>query len=308
MNLWLRPFTRLHRVPVFKRVWIYLALMAIYTVIVDLVELAYPTAIFKEAGAAGAFGGIVMGVLLVFRTNSAYERWWEGRKLWGQLVNDSRNMCLKLRSLVKVPVGEKIRFAELIISFAYALKHHLRNTMPQEALPGVGQIEDLDNDDAKHLPLYISKQIYDTLAQWQARGQLDGLTLIVIDHHARALMDICGACERVKNSPIAVSYRAFMRQGIMLNLLSWPWYLTQMFDVWVTLPPLLIGAYFMIGIELIAEDIEEPFGKEEDDLPLDDICTTIKSTVHSIFNIEATGKYTRSMEKPRLDLLKDSSI
>lgn len=281
-------------------------MMAIYTLLVDWIEVTFPTQLFKEAGAAGACGGIVLGVLLVFRTNSAYERWWEGRKLWGQLVNDSRNLCMKVRSLVKIGFGQKVQFAELTISFAYALKHHLRGTIPTEPLPGVGNVADLDPVEAKHLPLYIAKQIYDLIGGWHERGTIDSTTLLVLDAHARSLMDICGACERIKSSPIAVSYRAFMRQGIMLNLLAWPWYLTQLFSVWWTVPPMLIGAYFMIGIELIAEDIEEPFGKDEDDLPLDDICANIKATVSSIFHITPESKYTRSVEKPRMDLLKDT--
>jgi putative membrane protein len=286
---------------VFKRVWLYLAMMTVYTIIVDIVELNYPVGLFKEASAVGAYGGIVLGILLVFRTNSAYERWWEGRKLWGQLVNDSRNICMKVRSLVHITDAEKMQFGELIISFAYALKHHLRNTKPSEPLPGVGQ---LDYTDAKHVPLYISKMVYDKLAEWQMRGSISEINMIVLDQHARALMDICGACERIKSSPIAVSYRAFMRQGIALNLLAWPWYLTQLFPVQWTLAPMLIGAYFMIGIELIAEDIEEPFGKDGDDLPLDDICANIKNTVGSILLVEPEQKFTRSIEKPRLDLLK----
>jgi putative membrane protein len=292
----------MHKIPVFKRVWLYLAMMTVYTVVVDIVELNFPVNLFKEASSVGAYGGIVLGILLVFRTNSAYERWWEGRKLWGQLMNDSRNLCLKVRSLVHISDAEKMQFGELVISFAYALKHHLRGTVPSEPLPGVGEI---DYTDSKHVPLYITKKIYEKLAEWQIRGAISEINMLIIDQHIRALMDICGACERIKSSPIAVSYRAFMRQGIALNLLAWPWYLTTLFPVQWTLPPMLIGAYFMIGIELIAEDIEEPFGKGGDDLPLDDICSNIKTTVGTILLVEPEQKFTRSMEKPRLDLLKN---
>ncbi len=302
VKMWIRPFTRLHKVPVFQRVWLYLALMGLYTLAVDLLSGNFPVALFKEAGAAGACGGIVLGILLVFRTNSAYERWWEGRKLWGELTNNSRNLCMKIRSLVNVPHAEKIHFAELIISFSYALKHHLRGTDTSEPLPGVGE---LTEEESKHVPLHIAKRMYDIIADWQQQGHLDQNTLLIIDVHARSFMDICGGCERIKSSPIAVSYRAFMRQGIALNLLAWPWYLTQLFSVWWTIPPMLIGAYFLIGIELIAEDIEEPFGKEGDDLPLDDICANIKSTVNSIFQIQRNLKYTTTISKPRTDLLKD---
>ncbi|HEY9785096.1 MAG TPA: bestrophin family protein [Candidatus Obscuribacterales bacterium] len=304
--LWTRPFTRLHRVPVFKRVWVYLAFVAAYTCLVDALPMTnLPVQIIKEAGAAGAYGGLVMGLLLVFRTNSAYERWWEGRKLWGQLTNESRNICLKVRALTSVSREDSARFGQLIISFAFALKHHLRGTTPSEPLPAVGEVTPTES---KNLPLHISKLIYDTIGRWRQEERINEMTMLVLDQHARALMDICGACERIKSSPLAVSYRAFMRQGIALNLLAWPWYFTHEFALGWTLPPMLIGAYFLIGIELIAEDVEEPFGKDDDDLPLDEICNNIKNSVSSIAKVNNQLKFTTTIERPRVDLLKETGI
>jgi putative membrane protein len=301
--MWVLPFTRVHRTPVFKRVWLYLFFIAIYTIAVDYFEAKnIPARLFKEAGAAGAYGGIVMGLLLVFRTNSAYERWWEGRKLWGQLTNESRNLCLKVQSLLNVSPLQHRKFGELVISFAYALKHHLRETKPTETLPGVGIVSD---QAAEHLPLHIVDEIYSLLADWHDRKLIDSVLFLSLDNHAKALMDICGGCERIKSSPIAVSYRAFMRQGIALNMLAWPWYLTNEFNWWWSLPPILIGAYFLIGIELIAEDIEDPFGLDGDDLPLDSICANIKKTVGRIMNVQKNQRFTVSVERPNLDLLKD---
>lgn len=302
--MWIRPFTRIHRFPVFQRVWIYLAIYAVYVFIVDCLPLSdIPIQVLKEAAAAGAYSGLVMGLLLVFRTNSAYDRWWEGRKLWGQLTNDSRNICLKVRALTTATPEEAARFGKLVISFAYALKHHLRGTSPGERLPGVGAVSPAQ---AKHLPLHISRLIYDTLAKWRDTGKLTEVNFLIIDTHAKALMDICGACERIKSSPLSVSYRAFMRQGIAISLFAWPWYLSQMASIVWTLPPLLIGAYFLCGIELIAEDIEEPFGKDGDDLPLDDICANIKASVGSIAKVSEEYKFTMSVQRPRIDLLKES--
>lgn len=300
-DMWARPFTMMYKIPVFKRVWIYLFFLAAYTLAIDLVAFPnLPTKLFKEASTAGTYGSVVIGLLLVFRTNSAYERWWEGRKLWGQLTNDSRNLAMKVSSMVAISEMEKRQFGELIISFAYSLKHHLRDTVPNEPLPGVNG---LSGSDMEHLPLSIANRIYKTVSAWQSKGLIDGLTFIVLDNHTRALMDICGACERIKASPIALSYRAFMRQGIALNLLTWPWYLTQEYDVWFTLPPLLVGAYFLIGIELIAEDVEEPFGHDGDDLPLDNICSSIRNTVSKILPVPRAQRFTTTISKPRVDLL-----
>ncbi|MBX9669594.1 MAG: bestrophin family protein [Candidatus Obscuribacterales bacterium] len=302
LRMWYRPFVLAHRIPVFKRVWLWVAVMAVYTLLVDwIAEENFPAHAFKEFGTVSS-SGIILGLLLVFRTNSAYERWWEGRKLWGQLVNDSRNLCLKIRSIDAIRPAERIRFGELVISFSYALKHRLRNTVPSKPLPGLGNMTELE---ASNIPVHVASQIFDLLMRWRKEGQIDGLLALQLDSHAQAFMNICGSCERIKNSPIAISYRAFMRQGIALNLLSMPWYLSQQFEVWWCLPLVLISTYFLVGIELIAEDVEDPFGFDGDDLPLDNICAGIKETVGQILNVNNDSEFTRSMDLPRFDFLKE---
>jgi putative membrane protein len=202
--------------------------------------------------------------------------------------------------MVSISTAQKVRFGELVVSFAYALKHHLRETVPSKPLPGVGA---LSQDENEHLPLHICDRIYATICGWKETGVIDGDVFQSLDQHARTLMDVCGGCERIKSSPIAVSYRAFMRQGIALNLLIWPWYLTQHFALCWSLPPLLIGTYFLIGIELIAEDIEDPFGYGGDDLPLDNICVDIKKTAGRVLDVQCQQKFTTTVEKPRIDPL-----
>ncbi|MCC7528826.1 MAG: hypothetical protein IT342_09905 [Candidatus Melainabacteria bacterium] len=305
LSMWSRPFVMAHRIPVFKRVWLYVALMALYAFAVDCIaDRMITTHLFKEFGSVSSIG-IILGLLLVFRTNSAYERWWEGRKLWGQLVNDSRNICLKIRALDTIRPSEKVRFGELIISFSYALKHHLRDTVPSRPLPGVGPLSD---SEVRNIPLHVAGKIYDVLFQWRRDGHVDSFMSMQLDGHALQLMNIAGSCERIKNSPIAISYRAFMRQGIALNLLAMPWYLSQEFSILWLMPLVMISTYFLIGIELIAEDIEDPFGYDGDDLPLDNICAGIKDTISQILKVRDDRKFTRSMEMPRFDLLKENPL
>lgn len=300
-RMWFRPFVLAHRVPVFKRVWLYAAGMALYTYAVDWIAAEkFPSQVFKEFNAVSSLG-IILGLLLVFRTNSAYERWWEGRKLWGQLVNDSRNIALKVRAIDTIPPADRRKFSELVISFSYALKHRLRDTQPSTPLPGATE---LSSQDTTNIPAYIAGKIYTMIMLWRKEGKIDGFISLQLDAHAQMFMNICGACERIKNSPIAVSYRAFMRQGIALNLLALPWYLSPQFDVWWSLPLVLICTYFLVGIELIAEDIEEPFGYDGDDLPLDNLCAGIKDSVSEILSVSDRSKFTRSIPMPRVDLFK----
>jgi len=318
MSIFVHPFTRMHKIPVFRRLWIYIAMMGVYDMFVSWVsEHGISQQILKEATNA-AFIGAVFGLLLVFRTNSAYERWWEGRRLWGQLVNDSRNLALKVQSYVNVPQADKLRIGEQITSFAYSLKHHLRDSRPTKNLPGVKPIDQIPK--SYHLPSQVALRIYETVSLWQQRGHINEMTMLILDPHLRAFMDISGACERIKSTPLAVSYRAFMRQGIALNLLILPWYVGPNLDIWFSLPLVLIASYFLIGLELIAEDIEDPFGLDGDDLPLDQICAGIQKVVTEITTSDClsgnmeTGadidplKFTKSIKALQVDPLKDTYV
>jgi putative membrane protein len=94
-------------------------------------------------------------------------------------------------------------------------------------------------------------------------------------------MNICGGCERIKKTPIAGSYRTFIRQSIALYLITLPWGIVDLMHWWIIVVVPAV-AYFMIGVEVIAEDIEEPFGRDDDDLPLDAICEVIDRSVREI--------------------------
>lgn len=298
MRTWILPFTRFHRIPVFKRVWLYLAVMAIYCAGVDWVtdhELR-AAAVFKEIGAA-AYTSVILGLLLVFRTNSAYERWWEGRKLWGQLVNESRNMCLKVKILAEASKADQNRFGELLISFAFGLKHHLRDSRPTKTVHGV------ELDPTANIPVAMTSELYKLMVKWQKEGLIDGFTRMQLDAHIKTLMDILGSCERIRSSPLAVSYRAFLRQGIALQLFALPWFVPPDVAYIFSMPIILIGAYFLIGLELIAEDIEDPFGDDGDDLPLDHICENIQKTITEILELPKQ-RFTAAFKQPKLDPLK----
>ena len=220
---------------------------------------------------------LVLGGLLVFRTNTAYDRWWEGRKLWGQLVNDCRNLAIKVQSCVRAGQEEKQLFARKLISFCYALKDHLRNGVRLRDLDGFKD----STDHPTHVPAYITSAIYLQFEAWRQTNQLGRIELLLLDPHAASLMNICGACERIHKTPISISWRRFIRQLLGIYLLSLPWAIEEDMGYW-SVPVMLLISYFMVGMESIAEDVEQPFGTDEDDLKLDEICENIKASVLEI--------------------------
>lgn len=279
--MWVQVFTRIHKVPVFKKLFAFVAIAAIYSWAVDwFTETETLAKGVIDSIHSAALGSTLFGVLLVFRTNSAYDRWWEGRKLWGQLVNDTRNLSMKVKSYVKLSEQDMADFRRLVISFPFALREHLRGGIRLNQVPGFEDTQDFP----AHVPAYIAESVFQLIKEWRVLGKIDGFEMMQLDAHARAFMDICGACERIKNSPIALSYRAILRQGVALNILSIPWYFADDCHHWTVLIT-CVAAYFMIGLELIAEDIEEPFGSGGDNLPLEKICQTIELSV-----IEILGK------------------
>jgi putative membrane protein len=226
--------------------------------------------------------GIVLGWLLSFRTNVSYARWWEARTLWGALVNASRNMAIKVADLVRAEQRELAKFRIEIVGFSRALLDHLRDGADVKRLPGFADCV----DSPSHVPMYLVTRMYESLNAWHSEGFIDGHELIVLDEEARKFMDICGGCERIRNTRLIRSYRTFARQCVVVYLLTFPWGMVHDFGWW-TIPLTAIIAYFMIGLEIVAEHVEEPFGHDEDDLDLENLCRTIETTVNELFDRRA---------------------
>ncbi len=218
--------------------------------------------------------GLVLGLLLVFRTNTSYDRWWEARKLWGQLVNDSRNLAIKVAVCVRTDSADKHRLAEYLAAFAWSLKDNLQGGRPLQTLSPFRD----SPDQPRHVPIYIAGKIYGHVERWRQTEKLDGFEFWVVDQHLAALMNVCGACERILKTPIAFSYLWFIRQAIAVYLLTLPWGLVEPFGYW-SIPATMLLGYLLIGVELLAESIENPFGDSIDDLSLDAICRTIERDV-----------------------------
>lgn len=221
---------------------------------------------------------LVLGWLLVFKTNAAYNRWWEARTLWGALVNASRNLALKTAVMIDLPEAELFEVKRHLNAFPYAVKDHLRDMASLNVVPGF----ETAPDKVIHVPGFIASGLYGDMRRWRQAGWVDGDLMRVIDHDLSRLMDICGGCERIKSTRITTSYRVFVRQCVVLFLVLFPWGIAQDFGWWTVLVTGII-AYFMLGLGIVAENIEEPFGFDEDDLDLDRLCHVISASVDEIF-------------------------
>jgi putative membrane protein len=222
---------------------------------------------------------LVLGWLLVFRTNTAYSRWWEARTLWGRLVNASRNLAQKVTCLVEIQADHLQRFRRPLLAFPYALRDHLRSEDSLAKVPGY----ETSTDTPEHIPNYLVSQLYQELRECRRQKLIDGDEMRAIDDEMSELLDICGGCERIYKTRVVTSYRIFARQCVLLYLVTLPWGISNDMGFW-TIPMTMIISYFMLGLETVAEHVEEPFGRDEDDLDLDGLCQTIDRSAGEIFD------------------------
>lgn len=225
--------------------------------------------------------GLVISLLLVFRTNTAYERWWEGRKLWGSLVNSSRNMAIKLAAfLPPTEKNEREYFKRMIPDFAVALKNHLRN----EHLPDeweTREMVDATPEEGAHVPNKFAATLVAELQVLVKKGKLSENQMLLLNPEIQNFADVCGACERIKNTPIPFSYSVFLKKFIFFYVMTMPISYSFNLGYWVV-PIVGLFFYVLASLELIAEEIEDPFGTDANDLPVDEICKGIRKSVQEI--------------------------
>lgn len=226
--------------------------------------------------------GVILGLFLVLRTNTAYDRWWEGRKLWGKLVNDTRHLAIKFNNfLPKNAIEERRFFEKMIPNIAFSMKEHLRDSRL------VGEL-DLSNPemtsriiDCKHRPNIINDMMYEQTMKAHKEGMISDTQLFLIDKELKGFTDMIGSCERIKTTPIPYSYSMFIKKFLFIYSITLPVSFVWIFGYWTT-PLVMLSFYFLMSIELISEEIEDPFGKDVNDLPLDEICVKIKKNISEI--------------------------
>lgn len=226
--------------------------------------------------------GFAMSLLLVFRTNTAYDRWWEGRKQWGALTNNSRNLAIKLQAFLQ-PTDEHNRrfFREAIPLYAAVLREHLLQESTRLALDDVDHSELRQIDHSKHAPNQVARLISDRVVLLYRQNVISGEQLIFLNNEISSFTDICGACERIKNTPIPYSYSAFIKKFFFIYIMTLPFGYVFLLGFWMV-PVVAIVFYVLGSLELIAEEIEDPFGRDSNDLPMEKIAENIKKHIREI--------------------------
>ena len=263
--------------------------IAVYTAFIIFIEKEYfklgEASHLKNIPLMHALLGGVISLLLVFRTNSAYDRWWEGRKQWGDLTNNSRNLALKLHSfLPDTHQEDKNFFRKIIPAYAFALRNHLLSNKTDWELFDKHVSNHIVSkiDKEKHIPNQVADMIYHRIAKLHTEGMLTDNHLIFLNEELRSFTNICGACERIKNTPIPFSYSVFLKKFIFGYVMTLPF--GYMFSLgYIAIPIVVFIFYVLASLELIAEEIEDPFGGDSNDLPMNTMSLNIHHNVSDIF-------------------------
>jgi putative membrane protein len=278
---WITFIFKFHKSDTFRQLFPMMIFVGIYTGIIGYLEIEYwklsQDDHLKNITIMHGMLGFVISLLLAYRTNTAYDRWWEGRKLWGSLVNNSRNLAIKLSAILQ---DEKDRnfFKKMIPNFAAILGNHLRD---EETAKMLFEGLDLEIDHHKHRPNQIAKLLFNKIYDLHQLGKISGDQLIIINAELQSFTDVCGACERIKNTPIPYSYSAFIKKFIFIYVMTLPF--GYVFSLgYYTIPVVIFIFYVLASLELIAEEIEDPFGNDSNDLPTAKIASNIKKHVEEL--------------------------
>ena len=278
---WFRHIVSINHSDTINKLWKELVALGLFTLGIAYLEINYigNTEKLKDLMQVYSLVGFVLSLLLVFRTNTAYDRWWEGRKKWGELVNNSRNLAIKISALTD-DVQTKQYFSRMIANYAISMKEHLREGVITEELDLTpDEIKEIEN--YEHKPNYIISMLYKKLGELKKNGQLTEENYIVIDVNLKSFSDIIGACERIKNTPIPYSYSMFFKKFIFIYVTTLPLAFVHSFGYYSSLVSIFVF-YVLVSMEILAEEIEDPFGTDDNDLPTDSLSEKIKANVKEI--------------------------
>jgi len=279
----LKILVSLHKSDTLKILFPTMVLMGIYSYGIQYLEIEYLHLTSKSkvsnVGMIHSLLGFVLSLLLVFRTNTAYDRWWEGRKLWGKLVNDTRNFAIK----INVILGDDRKSADQIARYLKYFPHFLAKHLSQESTrlaldEDYSEIEkSLKNHGPSDLVILLTHKLY----QLKKEGKISDTEMLYLDTQTTGFLDVCGGCERIKNTPIPYSYSSFIKKFIILYVLALP--IAYVINLGLFMIPLTVFVYYVLmSLELIAEEIEDPFNNDENDIPMETIAQNIEKNVHHI--------------------------
>jgi putative membrane protein len=253
--------------------------MTIWAFVIEYGQFDIP---FSSTTSIVTIIGSALGFLLVFRINASNERYWEGRKLWGGMINTSRNLA---RSTQIHLINDRRKQEEIvvwIIVFAYSTIEVLRKRKgigPMARRLPSKEVEWVLSTD--HVPFAVATRITGLLKQANDEQEITDIVYLTMDNMVKELIDILGGCERIHNTPLPFSCMVHLRRALVVFSMALPFGIIS--PHWYTsVAECMILNFIFFGIEEIGVEIEDPFGEDDNDLPLERFCETIERNLMAL--------------------------
>jgi len=225
--------------------------------------------------------GIALAIFLGFRNNVSYDRFWEGRKLWGALLNTARSLARQSATLITPRMEEQAHnpFVRYLICFTYALKHQLRHTDPDEDFKRIGgsglaaQFQSY-----RYKPAMLIKEMAIWIQQMRSAARIDSIMTVSMDQNLNELSTILGGCERIASTPIPYTYKVLLHRTVYIYCFLLPFGFVDSLG-WMMPVIVVFIAYTFVALEAVADELEDPFGLEPNDLALNALCLMIENTL-----------------------------
>jgi putative membrane protein len=268
------------------RVWKKVLAACLYACFISLLSIYIPSLSLPIS--PFEYAGVMMGLILVFRINAGYDRWWEARKLWGTVVNCSRNLAIIMINYTEPSSrDERANSLGLISAMPYLMNNALRGSV------STGEVKHLLSEPIytqlqqwQHKPNFISSKLAALLSQMRKNGTLDQFSFLKAEELRETILDCQGACERILKTPMPFVMAIKSRRFILLFLLILPVALVS-YSVYINPMIVTLVAYALFSLDQIGVELQNPFAIDNlSHLPLDDICKTIENNLIELKNNE----------------------
>jgi putative membrane protein len=261
-------------------------LLAVFTVAVAVTLAADHFHVLRTTISVVPFTlvGLALSIFLGFRNNTSYDRFWEGRRLWGALVNATRSYARRTLLFLTPAPGDDAAKVDAVrttlvkrtIAYVHALRMHLRSGIDWNELARYLEPDELTAlRTQRNVPLAILQGTAMRVRDAYRAGHIHPYHLPVLEQTLSDLTDIQGGCERIKNTPIPFSYTVLIHQIVATYCFSLPFGLVETLHEWTPIVVLIV-AHAFLSLDAIGDEIEDPFGTDPNDLPLDAISQTIE--------------------------------
>ena len=287
---WISVLLSLHKTDTIKTLASGMVAMGIYAGLVAYLQIEVfligQNSSLKNISLIHTLLGFVLSMLLVFRTNTAYDRWWEGRKLLGKIVNDSRNFAIKINAILPEDDKENRDFFQKYISFfPHVLSRHLSQKSTQMALDSNYYQHLTEVEKFPHPPIALINRVMKKVQWLHREKKISPEQMLILDTHIHGFLEACGGCERIKNTPIPFSYSSFVKKFIVIYVIALP--VAYVVSIGYMMIPLTVFVFYVLmSLEVIAEEIEDPFNHDENDLPTEQIAQNIEKNIQQIIYLK----------------------